>query len=159
MKKIILGAIVAAYLVAAVPVSAQSEVNSSQSASAFLVELSWGNVRAQYGKVWSKLHPRYQRVTTRAFWEACQRKKDKAAAGIDVHAIRAIDEYPDTVTLPVLGSVKVRAVTLEMRYSHPLLGINKKMVDTVYALKWGSTWKGLWEPETYTAYAKWRCPA
>lgn len=159
MKGNVVVATVIASLVLAVPAAARTDASSGQSAGSFLVEVSWGNVRAQYGKVWSKLHPRYQRVTTRAFWESCQRKRDKDTAGLEVHSIKAIEEYPDTVTLPLLGRIKVRAVTLEMRYSHPLLGNNRKQTDTVYAVKWGSTWKGLWEPETYAAYAKRRCPA
>jgi hypothetical protein len=141
------------------PASAGGSAATGQSASDFAVEVSWGNVRSQYGKVWSRLHPRHQRVTTRAFWEACQRKRAKERGGIEVHGLKAIDEYADIVKLPLLGPRRVQAVTLEMRYSHPLLGSNKKLTDTVYVIRWGETWKGLWTPESYQAYAKRRCPA
>lgn len=62
------------------------------------------------------LHPRYQAVTTRTFWEACKRKADKAAAGLEVHSIRATADYADSIKLPLLGVRKVRAVTLEIRF-------------------------------------------
>lgn len=157
-RNVVLAALIASLLTAA-PAASRTDASSGQSAGAFLVEASWAGVRAQYGKVWSKLHPRYQRVTTRAFWESCQRKEAKDTAGLEVHSLTAIEEHPDIVTLPLLGKLKVRAVTMEMRYSHPLLGNNKKLTDTVYAVKWGTTWKGLWKPESYAAYAKRRCPA
>ncbi len=54
-----------------------------------------------------------------------------------MHSIKATEEYADAVRLPLLGRLKVRAVTMELRYSHPLLGNNKKLTDTVYAVKWG----------------------
>ena len=147
-----------AALLLVTPASAKPTAGSGQSASSFMVEVLWNDVRAQYGKVWGKLHPRYQKVTTRAFWESCQRTKDGDAAGLVVHSVRATNEYADEIRFPLLGTQKVRAVTLEMRYSHPLLGKNRKLTDTVYAVRWGATWKALWEPTTHSAYAKHRCP-
>jgi hypothetical protein len=123
-----------------------------------MVEVLWSDVRAQYGKLWGTLHPRYQKVTTRTFWEFCQRTRDRDAAGLKVHSVKATAEYPDELRFPLLGTLKVRAVTLEMRYSHPLLGKNRKLTDTVYVVRSGATWKALWEPTTHSAYAKRRCP-
>jgi hypothetical protein len=138
--------------------SAEPTARSGQSASSFMVEVLWNDVRAQYGTGWGKLHPRYQKVTTRAFWEYCQRIRDRDAAGLVVHAVKATNEYAAELKFPLLGTQKVRAVTLEMRYSHPLVGKNRKLTDTVWVVRWGATWKVMWETTTYGAYAKHRCP-
>src|SRR5262245_42749682 len=74
------------------------------------VALAWANIRGQYGKVWPLLHPRYQRVTTRAFWEACQRKRARQTAGVKWISVKATQAYPDRITLPLLGSIPVVAV-------------------------------------------------
>ena len=73
-----------------------------------------GERTPEYGKVWATLHPRYQRVTTRAFWESCKRKLAEKR-GFSGFRIRAIDAYPDRVTLPLLGTIRVIAVTLQAR--------------------------------------------
>src|SRR5262245_10967746 len=78
------------------------------------VAQTWANIHGQYGKVWSLLHPRYQRVTTRAFWEACQRKRARQTAGVKWISVKATDAYgPDRITLPLLGSIPVVAVRVE----------------------------------------------
>jgi hypothetical protein len=77
------------------------------------------NFLGQYGRVWQTLDPRFQKVTTRTFWESCKRKN--APEGITVQSIKAIDSYSDSMTLPVVGHVNVEAVTLRMRYTHPAL--------------------------------------
>jgi hypothetical protein len=125
---------------------------------ALQVAVTWANIRAQYGKVWPLLHPRYQRVTTRAFWEACQRKRAKKNAGVKWLSVKATDAYPDRITLPLLGSIPVVAVSVETRIEY--LGTKRTVRDTLY---WttlnGVGWVGLWEPATYRAYKAHRCPA
>ena len=121
------------------------------------VALTWANIRGQYGKVWPLLHPRYQRVATRSFWEACQRKRARATAGVEWLSIRATDAYDDRVTLPLLGRVRVVAVSMEAKIDY--LGTKRTIRDTVYWMKGGDEWLGLWAPETYRAYKAHRCPA
>jgi hypothetical protein len=121
------------------------------------VALTWANIRAQYGKVWPLLHPRYQRVTTRAFWEACQRKRAKKTAGVEWLSVKATDAYSDRITLPLLGSIPVVAVSVEARNEY--LGTKRTVRDTLYwtTLKW--KWVVLWDRATYRAYKAHRCPA
>jgi hypothetical protein len=115
------------------------------------------NIRGEYGKVWPLLHPRYQLVTTRAFWESCQRKKAASQTGIEWLSIKATDAYPDRVTLPLLGNVRVTAVTIEAKIEY--LGSRHTVTDTNYWIKIGSRWRGTWKPEVYRAYKAHRCPA
>jgi hypothetical protein len=121
------------------------------------VEQTWASIRGQYGKVWPLLHPRYQRVTTRAFWEACQRKHAQKTAGVEWLSVKATAAYPDRVTLPLLGSIPVVAVSFEVKSKY--LGRTKTVRDTHYwtTLKPNSGFVGLWDPETYRAYNAHRC--
>ena len=133
------------------------------------VAQTWASIRGQYGKVWPLLHPRYQRVTTRAFWEACQRKHARKTAGVKWLSVKATAAYPDRVTLPLLGKVPAVAVIVEAKIKHG--GRTQTVRDTHYwaPLHWtvgrdGSVtgdgnWVSLWDPVTYRAYKAHRCPA
>jgi hypothetical protein len=114
------------------------------------------NFLGQYGRVWQLLHPRYQRVTTRAFWESCKRRASNP--GIAVKSIKAIDSYADEMTLPLIGHVKVEAVTLQMRFTLPALSGVQTVSDTAYWTRYRGQWKGLWQLSDYRAYRRHRCP-
>ncbi len=96
------------------------------------------SLRGQYGKVWPSLHPRYRAVTTRSFWEACQRKQANARGGIDLLSVKVTETYPDRVTLPLLGPVRVTAVSVELKAA--ILGKTITARETLYVTKVGSTW-------------------
>ena len=158
------GALIVAVAVLAVALPGAAHVNdgsgssgaSAQDVRKVAVDLVWANIRGQYGRVWPRLHPRYQRVTTRAFWEACQRKQSAQTAGVEWLSIRATDAYPDRVRLPLLGRVNVTAVTISARVEY--LGTRRTITDTNYWILLRGVWRGLWQPETYRAYARHRCP-
>lgn len=133
-----------------------SAATATSGPGSIVLEVVSANLRGQYGKVWATLHPRYRKVTTRAFWEGCQRKIAADRAGVEFRSVKVIETYPDRVTLPVLGSVRVTAVTVEAKVEY--LGKARTITDTVYVTKVGSRWYGLWEPETYRAYKAKRCP-
>lgn len=121
------------------------------------VEQTWASIRGQYGRVWPLLHPRYQRVTTRAFWEACQRKRARKTAGVKWLSVKAPVAYPTGVTLPLLGSIPVVAVIVDSKFKH--LGKTQTVRDTHYWAPLNGWWVALWDPETYRAYKAHRCPA
>lgn len=159
LKKLVATVGIATALVVPTATAAESPTGSTaRSASAFAIETVWQNIRGQYGRIWPKLHPRYRRVTTRARWEACQRVEAKKRSGMEWLSVRVTDEYADSIRLPLLGRIGVRAVSIEAKISHPLLG-RRTIRDTVYVTKISGAWKGLWTPETYRAYATGRCPA
>jgi hypothetical protein len=141
-------------------VSGTATASDEGDAKRVAVALVWANIHAQYGKVWATLHQRYQRVTTRAFWESCKRKYAAKHAGIEWLSVKAIDAYPDRVTLPLLGPVRVTAVTLvaEIKAPYPDY-FSGTYSDTHLWVKVGSQWKGLWTTEQYRAYKAHRCPA
>jgi len=152
--KLALVLVVMALAATVVPVATASKEDEAKRVAAALV---WANIHAQYGRVWATLHPRYQLVTTRAFWETCKRKQAQKWAGIGWDSIRAIDAYPDRVTLPLLGTIRVTAVTLLAEITDSKGG-KGTIIDTHLWLKVGSQWKGLWTPEQYRAYKSHRCP-
>jgi hypothetical protein len=119
------------------------------------VEQTWASIRGQYGKVWPLLHPRYQRVTTRAFWEACQRKRARETAGVKWLSVKATAAYPARVTRPLLGSIPVVAVIVEAKIKH--LGKTQTVRNTHYWLNSNSGFVALWDPETYRAFKAHRC--
>ena len=112
-------------------------------------DLVWSSIHGQYGKVWARLHPRYQRVTTREFWESCQRKRAAARAGVDWLSIKVDATYPDRRRFPVLGLTNVTAVTVSARVE--LLGTKHTITDTNYWVKIGGKWRGLFDPADYRA--------
>ena len=153
--KVALVFVVVALAVTVVPAATASKEDEAKRVAVALV---YANINAQYGAVWAYLHPRYQRVTTRAFWESCKRKLAEKR-GIEFFDVRAIDAYPDRVTLPRLGTIRVIAVTLEARFvGHEQRGAGIAS-DTHLWVKVGSEWKALWTPEQYRAYKAHRCPA
>jgi len=122
-------------------------------------EVAWANIRGQYETVWQRLqlHPRYQRVTSRAFWESCQRKRARAQARVKWISIKGTSAYPAQITLPLLGSIPVVAVSVEAKVEY--LGKRRTVRDTFYWARADIGWYGLWDPETYRAYKAHRCPA
>jgi hypothetical protein len=150
---------IAALLVASIVAVALATTAAarSKSAEAFAVATSWQNINGQYGRVWPKLHPRYQRVTTREKWEACQRKRDRETVEWEWLSLRATDSYPDARRLPLLGYVRFTAVSMVGRIRHPVYG-TRTIRDTLNYMRIGGRWKGLWEPTTYRAYRAGRCP-
>ena len=120
------------------------------------VRMTWANIRGQYGFVWPLLDPRYQRVTTRAFWEACQRKRARQTAGVKWISVKATAAYPDRITLPLLGSIPVVAVSVEAKIKY--LGSTRTVRDTFYWLNGDGGFTSLWDAATYRAYKAHRCP-
>ena len=120
------------------------------------VRMTWANIRGQYGFVWPLLNPQYQRVTTRAFWEACQRKRARQTAGVKWISVKATAAYPDRITLPLLGSIPVVAVSVEAKIKY--LGSTRTVRDTFYWLSGDRGFTSLWDPATYRAYKAHRCP-
>jgi hypothetical protein len=131
-----------------------------QSAAAFAVETTRQNLSSQYGLIWAKLHPAYRTVTTRAFWESCQRKRARSMpAGFRVLSVRAIASYPDRPPLPLLGTRPATAVTLRMAFTSVVTG-RQTVSDTIYVLKRpDGGWWGTWQSDTYRAYKAHRCPS
>jgi hypothetical protein len=152
--KVALVLVVVVLAATAVPAATASKEDEAKRVAVALV---YANVSAQYGAVWAYLHPRYQRVTTRAFWESCKRKlADKR--GVEFFDVRAIDAYPDRVTLPLLGTTRVTAVTLQAKFVDRQGGFGTAS-DTHLWVKVGSEWKALWTLEQYRAYKAHHCPA
>jgi hypothetical protein len=145
-------------VVLAMTVVPAATASKEDEAKRVAVALVYANVNARYGTVWAYLHPRYQRVTTRAFWESCKRKLAEER-GVEFFHIRAIDAYPDRVTLPLLGTTRVIAVTLQAKFVDPHQQGVGMASDTHLWVKVGSEWKGLWTSEQYRAYKAHRCPA
>ena len=141
-------------LVAPATVSASAKYELLQQLQ---VEQTWASIRGQYGKVWPLLHPRYQRVTTRAFWEACQRKRARKTAGVKWISVKATGAHPERVTRPLLGSIPVVAVSVEAKFKH--LGSTQAVRETHYWAELNSWWVALWDAGTYRAYKAHRCPA
>jgi hypothetical protein len=137
---------------------AWSGANAVRSPRVVAVETVWQNIRGQYGLVWRKLHPRYKTVTTREKWESCQRRRANDTADVEWLSIRATHSYADRLRFPLLGRTRVAAVTVAARIRSPLLG-TRTITDTVYYTRIGTRWYGIWEPETYNAYRRGRCPA
>ena len=140
-------------LAALVAVSSAAAGNDPKSLT---LEVTNANLRGQYGKVWPRLHPRYRAVTTRSFWESCQRKRGSDRAGAEFLSLKVTETYPDRITLPLLGRLGVTAVSIEARVKY--LGETTTVRDTVYVTKVSGTWFGLWDPETYRSYKAKRCP-
>jgi hypothetical protein len=115
------------------------------------------NFAGQYGRIWQTLHPAYQKVVSRSFWQACKVASANKTASVDFASLDITDTYADTLTFPVLGRLDVTAVTASMKYKY--LGTTHTTADTVYFIRVGGQWKGLWDTATYKAYKAHRCPA
>ena len=101
-------------------------------------------IRFEAGSRLARLYPGTQRA---------------AVSSIHHQSIKALGSYPDTITLPLLGRIKVTAVTLELRYTHPAIQGVQKAGDTTYWIRYHGTWKGLWRLADYQAYSHHRCPS
>ena len=151
--KVALVLVVVALAVTVVPGATASNEDEAKRVAVARV---YANAEADYEEIWAYLHPRYKRVTTRAFWESCKRKLAEKR-GLEFFHIRAIDAYPDRVTLPLLGTIRVIAVVLQAELVDRR-GDHGTASDTHLWVKVGSEWKELWTPEQYRAYKAHRCP-
>jgi hypothetical protein len=114
------------------------------------------SIAGQYGRVWARLHPRYRAVTTRAFWETCKRRRAAALRSVEWLGVRAVEQHPDRIRLPLLGSIKVTAVTLRVRYRSDDSVASE--TDTLYFRYDNGRWWGLWDSDAYRAYKSRTCP-
>jgi hypothetical protein len=157
MARAVTGVVISLFVLLGAGHAAAATSSDASDVKKLAVDVTWAGIRAQYGRVWPRLHPKYQRATTRAFWESCQRKRAAKTPGVEWISVDAIDAYPDRVALPLLGTINVMAVTIWAKYN--FLGATRTAVDTVYWTKVGTAWRGLWKPEQYRAYRNHRCPA
>jgi hypothetical protein len=134
------------------------EEEPDESASEFVKANTEMAMKAQFGRTWANLHPALQQVTTRAAWEACQRKSHDELALVKVHELEVVEEYPDPHEAPGVGRVDAVAVTMRMEFEHPLLEGRREVTDTVHVVNVDGEWKGIWNAERYEAYANGRCP-
>jgi hypothetical protein len=116
------------------------------------------NLKGQYGKIWSVLHPLHQETTTRGEWESCKREEAQGRAGMKINEVEVVESYPDSYDDPAIGVVDAVAVTVRMKFEHPLLEGEQEATDTLHVLNVDGAWRGLWEPATYEAYVAGRCP-
>jgi hypothetical protein len=136
--------------------------SSVGSASPFTCPSPWSVIaasptaRSDQPPVASSRWRRYQHVTTREFWESCQRKAASANSGVEWLSIRVTSTYPDRLRFPLLGLTSVTAVTVTARIEY--LGAKHTISDTNYWVRVAGKWRGLWKPEQYHAYARKRCP-
>ena len=63
-------ALVLVVVALAVTVVRAATASNEDEAKRVAVALVYANVNGQYGAAWAYLHPRFKRVTTRAFWES-----------------------------------------------------------------------------------------
>jgi hypothetical protein len=75
-------------------------------------------------------------------------------------SVKATAAYPDRITLPLLGSIPVVAISVEAKNRYH--GSTRTVRDTHY---WTNTklngyeaFTSLWDPATYRAYKAHRCP-
>jgi len=158
MKVALVLTVAVALAVSVIPAATASRYDEVKKVA---VEIVYLNANSRYGDVWAYLHPRYKRVTNRAFWESCKRTLAKKR-GLEFFDVRATDAYPDRVTLPLLGTIPVIAVTLQAHYLNHREGVDGGVgsaSDTHLFVRVGSEWKALWTPEQYRAYKAHRCPA
>jgi hypothetical protein len=153
MKRNAVILMVAAFLGFAGTSSAQPRGDDAKTLAVNVVK--W-NLLAQYGRIWQVLHPRYQQVAGRTLWQSCKEKAGADYAALTLKSVKALDSYPDTMTLPLLGKIKVQAVTLRAVIASG--GQSQTVTDTVYFTKVGGQWKGLWTLADYKAYSHHRCP-
>jgi len=116
------------------------------------------NSRGEWQKSWAFLHPRYQAVTTRAFWVACQQKRDAAGPSIVVRSVTIGTPHLSSATLPLLGQTDLTLVKVTLRYS---IAGSKKLQSVTGDSKWTQyrgEWRGLWDAKTYQSYSHHRCP-
>jgi hypothetical protein len=150
-------------LVAALPMGAFAPVaetrSSDEQVRQLAVALQWANVNGQYGKVWARLHPVHQRVTTRTFWESCRRKQAAKDSQVEWLSFRATDAHDDRLPFPLLGTLNVTAVTITTTFKDPL-GSRHTIRGATYWIKVGADakYRRLWRREEYRAYSAHRCP-
>lgn len=130
----------------------------AESAASFAKSVTEANLKGQYGKNWARLHPAHKDETSRSEWEACQEKAADGRAGIKVLSIDVLETYVDEYEAPKLGPVEATAVTMRLRYTHPLFEGEQELTDTIYIVDVDGEWRGLWDQATFDAYQAGRCP-
>jgi hypothetical protein len=124
MARAVTGVVISLFVLLGAGHAAAATSSDASDVKKLAVDVTWAGIRAQYGRVWPWLHPKYQRATTRAFWESCQRKRAAKTPGVEWISIDAIDAYPDRVALPLLGTINVDGghdpgqVQLPRRHTH-----------------------------------------
>lgn len=82
----------------------------SESASDALVRQLGYASDGQVGRLWDELHPAQQAVVSRDTYMDCL-----GDSAFNADRIRAVEEYDETISVPEVGRVESKAITVEMR--------------------------------------------
>ena len=104
-----------------------------------------------YGEVWETLHPRHQRLVSRADYEECRRGIDVAGT---LESVLILDVEDEPLTIYGLRprtpskAVEVRVTTDETEFT-----------ATYHAVRVGGTWRWVLSDRAARGFARTDCPA
>jgi hypothetical protein len=119
----------------------------SQTAAAFIGQVTTQFSRAQSGRLWDTLHPADQAIVNRARYMACQ-----SNSGFDLKKIKILETYADTVDIAG-RSTPSTAISVRVTSDD---GITNA---TMHAVRLNGTWRWILSPADYAAYKQGKCPA
>jgi hypothetical protein len=122
--------------------------SQDRSASAAAEELFGYFENGQYGRQYDLLHPAQQAAVTRDAYMNCK----AADTSIKVSDSKATEEYDETITVPLVGTIPTRAVTMEYHVGELVQHSTFHLIDVDGAWRWSLS------PDELAAYQAGDCP-
>lgn len=106
----------------------------------------------QYNRVWSYLHPTYQRAVSRSHWIRCQGSHPAAPPKVTITKVSVASATELPVDLPLLGRQNVQEIQLQVRYTTKAADGQQFALLYAFWLKQAKTWRAVWLSDEYAAY-------
>ena len=110
-----------------------------------------------YGTVWSYLDPAYQKAIPQSHWSDCQRAHPAAPPGVKIQKIAVVGSNKIPVSLALIGSANVQAVTLRIQFTTRAATGTQYGLEYTYWIKQNGKWLAVWLPAEYSAYKAGKC--
>ena len=110
-----------------------------------------------FARVWTYLHPAYQKAVSQSRWQACQRAHPAAPRNITITRVAVAQASELPVKLSLLGAQKVQEIQLYVQYRAAGLAGPQAAVLYTFWLKQGKRWSAVWLSDEYAAYKAGRC--
>ena len=111
----------------------------------------------QYDAVWNFVYAPYQKVISKARWEACQKQNPVIPPGVKITRIGVAQTNRIPSVVPLLGLTHIQDVQMQIVFTRPPDTTLQVAVANAYFVKYQGKWAAVWLQDTYNSLVSGKC--
>ncbi len=155
MRRLLLAAAVAMAL--AVPAAQAGTTSESAAVNGTAAAMANAVAAHQYDAVWSYVYAPYQKVISKARWEACQEQNPVIPPGVKITRIGIAQTNRIPSVVPQIGLTHLQDVQVQIVFTRPPDTTLQVAVANAYFVKYKGKWAAVWLQDVYNSLVSGKC--